>query len=202
MTWEAYKADALKRVRKAWLKVPIDANNRYTMWNIENEHIKILHAMHHMGVERTLFLRKVDPTVYRGIRHKVVRACQWCQSIDSIPSAYEVSGIHISNNYMSFKSAYYLAAYRPSGKGIIERHHRTARSKKNYLMWGGQQSSPTFTGRVIFLLLFSSFSHFSFLSSLRLSVCLFTWTNCLLSDLLKFFPFIQAKAYPSGHLAT
>ena len=33
-------------------------------------------------------------------------------------------------------------------------------------------------------------------------LCLATWTNCLLSDLPKFLLFIEAKAYPLGHLVT
>ena len=42
VTSEANQANALTKVRKAWLKVPIDAGNGYVMYNIEDEHVKML----------------------------------------------------------------------------------------------------------------------------------------------------------------
>ena len=70
------------------------------MGNIE-EHVKTLHEMHHIGVERMLFLaRKVDPTVFRGIVCKVVWACQQRQSIDCVSRTHDTGEIHVSNNWV------------------------------------------------------------------------------------------------------
>ena len=49
MTSEANKAEALTRVRKALLKIPIDADNGYIMCNTEDGH-----ALHRCG-EDTIY---------------------------------------------------------------------------------------------------------------------------------------------------
>ncbi|KAK7077937.1 hypothetical protein SK128_013013, partial [Halocaridina rubra] len=45
-----------------------------------------MHNMHHMGVDRTLYLtRIVDPTVDRNSVLKDVRSYKRCQSVDPVP---------------------------------------------------------------------------------------------------------------------
>ena len=66
---------------------------------------------------------------------------------------------------------------------------------KKILCWGGSTIKSDAHWRSNL----SSPSHFLFLLPLLFSffassVCLATWTNCLLSDLPKFYPFIHAKA--------
>ena len=118
---EANKADALT---KAWLKVPIDADNGYTMCSIENKYVKTLHEMYHMGVERTILTKKIPLT--GGIVYKVVQACQQCQSIYPTPSIHEASGIHVSKNWVRLKrdiTHYHNGAYLSvveCGPGRIE----------------------------------------------------------------------------------
>lgn len=53
----------------------------------EDLDFKELHDMHHMRVESTLFMvRNVDPNFMKEAVKKVVKNCERCQSIDSVPS--------------------------------------------------------------------------------------------------------------------
>ena len=66
---------------------------------IENLDSRELHDMHHMGVDRTLFLaRKVIPNINREEVRRVVRTCDRCQSIDPAPSVQEAGEIQVSRN--------------------------------------------------------------------------------------------------------
>ena len=59
--------------------------------------------MHHMGVERTLYLvRKVDPHIKREEVQKVVKNCVRCQSIDSSPNIHDPGEIGTSKNWTRF----------------------------------------------------------------------------------------------------
>ena len=72
---EGNRADALTRVRKRWVKMLDEPGESMvttccTAYNEVKEH----HSMHHMGIDRTLYLvRKVDPTVSRETVKRVVR---------------------------------------------------------------------------------------------------------------------------------
>ena len=166
--------------------------------------VKELHQMHHMGVDRTLFVaRRVDPAVTREKVKQVVRECDRCQAIDPAPVVHEPGSLKVESDwkrlavdvthyrhqlYLSmvdcgpgrvaiwrelkaenaeeiarllneiflergpveevlmdngtaFRSRvmkemldkwnvgrYFRAAYRPSGNGIVERHHRTIKA--------------------------------------------------------------------------
>lgn len=201
---EKNKADALTRVKKAWLGVSKEESNETVLCCVGLPSVKELHQMHHMGVDRTLFVaRKVDPTVAREKVRHVVRECDRCQAIDPAPMVHEPGRINVSSNwkrlavdvthyrhqlYLSmvdcgpgrvaiwrelraenaeeiarilneiflergppeevlmdngtaFRSQvvkemmdkwnvgrYFRAAYRPSGNGIVERHHRTIKA--------------------------------------------------------------------------
>ncbi|XP_035828301.1 uncharacterized protein LOC101862068 [Aplysia californica] len=202
------KADILTRVKKEWL-----STGGYGMEEGEPEpcvcatghlDLKDLHDMHHMGVDRTLYLaRKVLPETSRADVKKVVQACEQCQSIDPAPVVHEAGNLDVATDwtrlaidithhhqvpYLSivdcgpgrfaiwkklrretagfvtevveelmlergpvreilmdngtvFRSdcfwqmlqkwnikPLFRAAYRPTGNGIVERHHRTVKS--------------------------------------------------------------------------
>ena len=96
---QANKADVLTRVKKQWIE-----NERAEMG--ENEfcaggiELKEGHDVHHMGVERTLFLaRKIDPTVTREEAKKVVQSCEQCQSINPAPVLHEKGALHVPKNW-------------------------------------------------------------------------------------------------------
>lgn len=200
---EKNKADALTRVKKAWLGVPKEENEA-ELCCVGVPSVKALHQMHHMGVDRTLFVaRRVDPTVTREKVRQVVRECDRCQVIDPAPRVHEPGSLRVENdwkrlavdvthyrhqlylsmvdcgpgrvaiwrelraenaeeiarilneiflergpveevlmdNSTAFRSRvmkemldkwnvsrYFRAAYRPSGNGIVERHHRTIKA--------------------------------------------------------------------------
>lgn len=201
---EKNKADVLTRVKKAWLGVPEEASEEAMVCCTGVQSVEDLHQMHHMGVDRTLYVaRKVDPAVTRDKVRRVVRHCSKCQSIDPAPVVHEAGEIRVESNwkrlavdvthyrqglYLSMVdcgpgrvaiwrklraenaeeiagalnevflergpvdevlidnstafrsqvlknvldkwniSRYFRAAYRPSGNGIVERHHRTIKA--------------------------------------------------------------------------
>lgn len=201
---EKNKADVLTRVKKAWLGTPEDTSKEALVCCTGVTSVEDLHQMHHMGVERTLFVaRKVDPTVSRDEVRQVVRHCSRCQSIDPAPVVHEAGTIRVKedwtrlavdvthyrqelylsmvdcgpgrvavwrklraenaeiiagvlnelflergpveevlmDNGTAFRSQtlknmldrwnvsrFFRAAYRPSGNGIVERHHRTIKA--------------------------------------------------------------------------
>lgn len=200
---EKNKADTLTRVKKAWLKATQEEEETEVCC-VGVPSVKELHRMHHMGVDRTLFVaRRVNPEVTREEVRQVVRQCQKCQAIDPAPQVHEPGKISVEDNwkrlavdvthyrhqlYLSmvdcgpgrvaiwrglraenareiakvlneiflergpveevlmdngtaFRSQvlkdmldkwnvrrYFRAAYRPSGNGIVERHHRTIKT--------------------------------------------------------------------------
>ena len=91
---ERTKADAL--TKKQWLvekeEVPVCC--------LGIGELEELHAMHHMGVERTLNLvRKVDPHIKWEEVQKVVKNCVQCQSIDPTPNIHDPGEIGTSKNW-------------------------------------------------------------------------------------------------------
>lgn len=201
---EKNKADGLTRVKRAWLGMPKEKGNETELCCVGVPSVKELHQMHHMGVDRTLYVAKrVDPTVTREKVRQVVRECDRCQAIDPAPMVHEPGRISVENDwkrlavdvthyrhqlYLSLVdcgpgrvaiwrelwaenaeeiarilneiflergpveevlmdngtvfrsrvvremldkwnvSRYFRAAYRPSGNGIVERHHRTIKA--------------------------------------------------------------------------
>ena len=96
------RADVLTRVKKEWLMVPEDvsAQSQSPVCCTGVLNIKELRGMHHMGVDRTLFLaRKVDPMVTREAVRRVVSGCERCQSIDPAPVVHERGEIHVNENW-------------------------------------------------------------------------------------------------------
>ena len=92
---ERNKVDALTWIKKQWL--------------VEKEEVLVcclgigeleeLHGMHHMGVERTLYLVwKVDPHIKLEEVQKVVKNCVQCQSIDPAPNIHDPGEIGTSKN--------------------------------------------------------------------------------------------------------
>lgn len=203
---EKNKADVLTRVKKGWLKgAPLDREEEETaVCCVGTPSVKELHQMHHMGVDRTLFMaRRVNPAVTREEVRRVVRRCERCQVIDPAPQVHDPGRLSVEDNWKrlaldvthyrdrlyltlvdcgpgrvaiwrelrsenareiakvlneiflergpvdevlmdngtAFRSReledmlgkwnvsrYFRAAYRPSGNGIVERHHRTIKA--------------------------------------------------------------------------
>ncbi|KAK3882626.1 hypothetical protein Pcinc_012994 [Petrolisthes cinctipes] len=95
------KADALTRVKKAWLVPRTERKvGSTTACCAGTVNLRDMHNMHHMGVERTLYLaRKVDPMVSRLAVKDVVRSCDNCQSIDPAPSVHEAGEVSVGDNW-------------------------------------------------------------------------------------------------------
>lgn len=94
------KADELTRVKKTWLTdVEGDQNEEATVFAGAIDLEKV-HNMHHVGVERTLFLsRKIDPNVTRRLVQEVVSDCKMCQSIDLAPVVQVKGEIGVKENW-------------------------------------------------------------------------------------------------------
>lgn len=198
------KADALTRKKRAWLRVPKEEGNGTELCCVGIPSVKELHQMHHVGVDRTLFVaRRVDPTVTREKVRQVVRECDRYKVIDPAPMVHEPGRISVESDWKRlavdvthYRHQLYLslldcgpgrvaiwrelraenaeeiagilngiflergpveevlmdkgtafrsrvvkemldkwnvsrcfrAAYRPSGNGIVERHHRTIKA--------------------------------------------------------------------------
>ena len=93
---ERNNADALTRIKKQWLvekeEVPVCC--------LGIGELEELHAMHHMGVERTLYLvRKVDLHIKREEVQKVVKNCVRCQSIDPALNIHDPGEIGTLKNW-------------------------------------------------------------------------------------------------------
>ena len=94
---EKNKADALTRVNKNWL---IKEENEFPTCCLGINKLQELHGMHHMGVDRTLYLvRKVDPLIKREEVQRVVRECTRCQSIDPAPTVHDPGEIGVTTNW-------------------------------------------------------------------------------------------------------
>ena len=76
---ETNRADALTRVNKTWLQAKKDEP-------VCAATVEALHAQHHFGVERTLYLAHfVNPLFTRADVEWYVRNCANCQSIGPAP---------------------------------------------------------------------------------------------------------------------
>ena len=96
------KAGVLTRVKKEWLMGPenVSVQSQSPVCCTGVLTIKELHGMHHMGVDRTLFLaRKVDPIVTREAVRRMVSGCERCQSIDPAPIVHERGEIEFNENW-------------------------------------------------------------------------------------------------------
>lgn len=95
------KADGLTRVRKEWLKYEEDMHSEEDLGTcVGAVSVEEMHNMHHVGVDRTLFLaRKVDPDVSRSSVEEVVRKCEKCQSVDPAPTVHEKGNIGAEDNW-------------------------------------------------------------------------------------------------------
>lgn len=104
---ERNKADALTRIKKQWLIEKEEA----PICCLGIGEIKELHDMHHMGVERTLYLvRQVDPNVKREEIQMIVKNCVRCQSIDPAPNIHNPGEIGVLTNWT--RLAIDIAHYR------------------------------------------------------------------------------------------
>ena len=94
------KADILTRVRPKWLELVRRVEKESSLEGLAALSIRDSHAMHHMGVERSLYLaRKVEPSVRRGQIEKVVRECQRCQSIDPAPRTHREGELSVDEHW-------------------------------------------------------------------------------------------------------
>ena len=92
-------ADGLTRVKKQWLKVAV-VDEEETCCVSANVDLRQMHNMHHMGVDRTLYLaHKVDPATTRDAVKRVVASCQQCQSIDPAPVTHQAGEISVAANW-------------------------------------------------------------------------------------------------------
>lgn len=94
------KTDELTRVKKAWLTdVEGDQNEGPTVCAGAIDLEKV-HNMHHVGVDRTLFLTwKINPNVPRRLVQKVVSGYEMCQSIDPAPVVHNKGEIGVKKNW-------------------------------------------------------------------------------------------------------
>ena len=75
---ERNKADVLTRAKKSWLSAGKEGGETGVCAGAVS--LREMHEMHHLGVDRSLYLaRKVDPTVTRQSIQRVVKGCEWCQ---------------------------------------------------------------------------------------------------------------------------
>ena len=90
------KADNMTRVKKSWLSAVKRSDDEYVV----ALNLKDSHEVHHMGVDRSLYLaRKLDPGVSREAVKAVVRACQRCQRIDPAPVAHTKGQLSMDKNW-------------------------------------------------------------------------------------------------------
>ena len=95
------KADELTRVSKNWLVTEGEDQGADALVCASGVDVVGLHNMHHVGVDRTLFLaRKVDPSVTRDAVQRVVRGCERCQSIDPAPVVHAKGEIGVCRNWV------------------------------------------------------------------------------------------------------
>ena len=94
------KADALTRVKKVWLTSETDNGEKGDACCAGVVNLTEMHNMHHMGLDRTLYLaRKIDPTVSRQSVKRIVRCCERCQSIDPAPTVHEMGEVSVGDNW-------------------------------------------------------------------------------------------------------
>ena len=64
------------------------------------DEVKEHHDMHHMGIDKTLYLiRKVDRSVNKETVRQVVRQCMRCQSIDPAPITHQAGELQVAENW-------------------------------------------------------------------------------------------------------
>ena len=97
------KADILTRVKKEWLNIitaRVKDEEKIQFSAVASDELKALHDMHHMGVDRTLFLaRQVTPEIKRDDVKKLVQSCQQCQSIDPAPMIHERGKLSVNESW-------------------------------------------------------------------------------------------------------
>ena len=87
------KADYLTRVPKRW----IDASAKKSTGCVS---IKAIHDVHHLGIDRTHYLAKLeDPEVTRGKVADVINYCMQCQSIDPAPQNWDKGHLSAIDNW-------------------------------------------------------------------------------------------------------
>ena len=87
------KADYLTRVPKRW----IDASAKKSTGCVS---IKAIHVVHHLGIDRTHYLAKLeDPEVTRGKVADVINSCMQCQSIDPAPQNWDKGHLSAIDNW-------------------------------------------------------------------------------------------------------
>ena len=87
------KADYLTRVPKRW----IDASAKKSTSCVS---IKAIHDVHHLGIDRTHYLAKLeDPEVTRGKVADVINSCMQCQSIDPAPQNWDKGHLSAIDNW-------------------------------------------------------------------------------------------------------
>ncbi|XP_076043782.1 uncharacterized protein LOC143026883 [Oratosquilla oratoria] len=94
------KADALTRVKKSWLKVKEEHDEKFEVCAAGSLCAKELHGTHHLGVDRSLFLaRKVDPNISREEVRRAMRACVRCPSIDPTSKPHAAGELNVIENW-------------------------------------------------------------------------------------------------------
>ena len=92
---EQNKADVLTRVKKSWLSAGKEGEETGVCTGASS-----LREMHHLGVNRSLYLaRKVDTTVTRQSVQRVVKGCERCQRIDPATMVHEGGEIWVTGNW-------------------------------------------------------------------------------------------------------
>ena len=91
---EKNKADCLTRVPRRWLQL-VKAEKTCAVAAVHD-----IHAKHHLGVNRTLYLaRLADQNVTRARVKKLVDSCVRCQSIDPALVTWETGGLEAEVNW-------------------------------------------------------------------------------------------------------
>ena len=89
------RADILTRVSKRWLCKEKREGEEVCAANVDS-----LHAEHHFGVDKTLYLGKlVDPQLTRAEVEQCVRRCAPCQSIDPSPAHHEAGTLAVPEHW-------------------------------------------------------------------------------------------------------
>ena len=85
-------------MKKSWLSAGKDGEEDGICAGAVN--LREMHEMHHLGVDRSLYLaRKVDPVVTRQSVQRVVKGCERCQRIDPAPAVHEGGEIWVTGNW-------------------------------------------------------------------------------------------------------
>ena len=94
------KADVLTRVKTKWLELSKRVEKESGEVGVAAISLRDAHGMHHMGIDRSLYLaRKLDPNVRREQIAKVVRECQRCQCIDPAPSRHKEGELSVGEHW-------------------------------------------------------------------------------------------------------